>query len=319
MYLAETKSTMLTTTEAFLPLSDLDVNRMVSFTRRVAAGEEEAVEAAGGFYEYRAMGLLSREQPSLFHPYMGFNKFARTPLPVPPEAKGWRMDKDDNEEDGEAETPAISVKGASRLRWLRWWTKHYVDPTARVFQPPVPHPLQLHKQAGATLWKTADNGGIGFVIAVEIPRAQLAKDGNTGTNSDIKVNNNHTQADAQPEAYLSVHIYGRTTDVVLNGKESEYEQEPFQRSELDEFVNLVKTYQPLEVYVGQSVRNKMTEFSGGHGPRWDGNSFLLRIPCPADQCQSKFWYAHVGAELFEFGTDEPITAYYSSVGNNADE
>ena len=55
----------------------------------------------------------------------------------------------------------------------------------------------------------------------------------------------------------------------------------------------------------------MTEFSGGYGDKWKGNSILLRI-----ENENKFKYVHIGTDIFEFLTDEKIIKYVSSVGNN---
>jgi hypothetical protein len=97
-----------------------------------------------------------------------------------------------------------------------------------------------------------------------------------------------------------VHIYGRTLDVVLN----DYDETTI-------FDTFIKTYNALEVFIGTSVLNKMTKFSGGYGSKWDGNSILLRI-----DDDTTFRYVYIGTDISEFVTDEKITAYVSSVGNN---
>jgi hypothetical protein len=51
--------------------------------------------------------------------------------------------------------------------------------------------------------------------------------------------------------------------------------------------NMVVRRRPYKkVFVGKSPLNRMTKFSGGHGPAWDGNSvlfeldgFLLQVEC----------------------------------------
>lgn len=98
-----------------------------------------------------------------------------------------------------------------------------------------------------------------------------------------------------------VHIYGRTLDIVLN----DYDDETII------FDTFIKTYHALEVFIGTSVSNKMTKFSGGSGSKWDGNSILLRI---GDD--KEFQYVYIGSDISEFATDEKIIAYISSVGNN---
>jgi hypothetical protein len=56
--------------------------------------------------------------------------------------------------------------------------------------------------------------------------------------------------------------------------------------------------------------NEMTEFSGGYGDEWDGNSILLRI-----DNEHEFRYVHIGMVITEFTTNEQITKFVSNVGN----
>jgi len=66
----------------------------------------------------------------------------------------------------------------------------------------------------------------------------------------------------------------------------------------------------IRVFIGKSVRNAMTNFSGGFGPHFTGNSILIQ---PTDDRLS---YVHVGCSLFSFRTLSPIVKYESPVGNN---
>lgn len=95
-------------------------------------------------------------------------------------------------------------------------------------------------------------------------------------------------------------VYGRTEDVVIDDCD-----------ELLTFDNLRLQCEPLEIFIGKSSLNQMTEFSGGHGEKFDGNSVLLRVGHVGE-----FRYVYVGTCMFEFVTDEPIINYVSSVGNN---
>lgn len=63
-----------------------------------------------------------------------------------------------------------------------------------------------------------------------------------------------------------------------------------------------------QVFVGLSPLNAMTQFSGGHGPRFDGNSLLLH--------KNKLTYVFVGESVFKFRALAPIVSYVSPVGNN---
>lgn len=62
------------------------------------------------------------------------------------------------------------------------------------------------------------------------------------------------------------------------------------------------------VFVGLSHMNEMTAFSGGHGPKFDGNSILLH--------EDELTYVYVGRGVQRFQAIAPIVAYESPVGNN---
>ena len=75
------------------------------------------------------------------------------------------------------------------------------------------------------------------------------------------------------------------------------------------YIKLVKSYKPLTVFIGKSPLNEMTEFSGGYGKKFDGNSILLKI--------AKNRYVYIGPLIYEFSTNNDIIiAYWSPVGNN---
>ena len=63
------------------------------------------------------------------------------------------------------------------------------------------------------------------------------------------------------------------------------------------------------VFIGESPRNEMTEFSGGYGPEFSGNSILLHLKDNN--------YLYIGGEKpFYFNSINTITEYVSPVGNN---
>ena len=66
------------------------------------------------------------------------------------------------------------------------------------------------------------------------------------------------------------------------------------------------------VFVGKSPENKMTKFSSGYGPRFDGNSMLFELPQPA----AKRKYVFVGASVFSFAAAAPIERFLSPFGNS---
>lgn len=67
-------------------------------------------------------------------------------------------------------------------------------------------------------------------------------------------------------------------------------------------------YTPEKIFIGKSPLNKMTEFSGGHGSYFDGNSILLKI--------SSDKYIYIGARIFSFKPYSEIIDYVSPVGNS---
>lgn len=68
------------------------------------------------------------------------------------------------------------------------------------------------------------------------------------------------------------------------------------------------TYETKKIFIGKSPRNKWTEFSGGYGNEFDGNTILLET--------NDNEYVFIGSEVFSFKTKGEIVDYISIVGNN---
>jgi hypothetical protein len=68
------------------------------------------------------------------------------------------------------------------------------------------------------------------------------------------------------------------------------------------------TFNHQRIFVGKNPLNKMTEFSGGHGPSFDGNSLLLQ--------NRDGKYVYIGYLIFEFTPLTDIVEFVSPVGNN---
>ena len=100
-----------------------------------------------------------------------------------------------------------------------------------------------------------------------------------------------------------VYVYGRTKDVIPNN---------FDTDDIIIFTELVASYDTTNIFIGQSRQNKMTEFSGGYGPKWEGNSILLEL----GYISNIYTYIFIGPVVTKFYTDERIIKYSSSVGNN---
>jgi len=76
-----------------------------------------------------------------------------------------------------------------------------------------------------------------------------------------------------------------------------------------QYIQHLKTFSPKKVFIGKSPKTPMTEFSGGYGRRFTGNSILLQM--------SLHRYVYIGSEIYEFTTTDVITDYVSEVGNNS--
>jgi len=74
----------------------------------------------------------------------------------------------------------------------------------------------------------------------------------------------------------------------------------------------VLSYKPQEIFIGKSPKNKMTEFSGGFGDKFDGNSILLELKQLAD---NKYDYRFIGSSIISFEAPK-IKTFISPVGNN---
>lgn len=67
-------------------------------------------------------------------------------------------------------------------------------------------------------------------------------------------------------------------------------------------------YKTKQIFIGESPRNPMTEFSGGYGSSFDGNSILLKL---FDDT-----YVFIGSRICSFKAFSEITNFISPVGNN---
>jgi hypothetical protein len=76
----------------------------------------------------------------------------------------------------------------------------------------------------------------------------------------------------------------------------------------EDYNKLVLDICPQQIFVGKSQLNKMTEFSGGHGDQFDGNSILLKVNDTS--C------IYIGKKIMLFHTINPVVSYHSPVGNN---
>jgi hypothetical protein len=81
-----------------------------------------------------------------------------------------------------------------------------------------------------------------------------------------------------------------------------------------EFITTVVKPTPYaRAFVGKSPRNKMTEFSGGHGPKFDGNSMLFELG--KDGAHQRYMF--IGERVETFTVPDPIVTFVSPVGNSS--
>ena len=74
------------------------------------------------------------------------------------------------------------------------------------------------------------------------------------------------------------------------------------------YINLVKTYEVTKIFIGKSPLIQMTDFSGGHGKYFDGNTILLLL--------NNNNYIYIRDTIEKFKINDKIKKYFSFVGNN---
>ncbi len=77
---------------------------------------------------------------------------------------------------------------------------------------------------------------------------------------------------------------------------------------VSDYTKLIAEFTPVNVFVGISPLNDMTEYSAGHGLKFEGNSILLHLGFNK--------YVFIGPTIFSFSTNHEIINFMSPVGNN---
>jgi len=81
---------------------------------------------------------------------------------------------------------------------------------------------------------------------------------------------------------------------------------------IEKYNKMILTFRNINhIFIGNSPRNKMTEFSGGYGDDYVGNSILLGFMNERVQT-----YIHIGYYIYTFTPYAKIVEYVSPVGNN---
>ena len=76
----------------------------------------------------------------------------------------------------------------------------------------------------------------------------------------------------------------------------------------EDYNKLVLDITPQQIFIGKSKLNKMTEFSGGHGYQFDGNTILLKV--------NDSICIYIEDNIMLFHTINPVVSYHSPIGNN---
>jgi hypothetical protein len=71
----------------------------------------------------------------------------------------------------------------------------------------------------------------------------------------------------------------------------------------------------LKTFIGKSPQIKMTEYSGGYGDKFDGNTILIQTGTTSIN-SSSYKYKHIGSEITEFTTEHEIIDFVSPIGNS---
>jgi hypothetical protein len=111
------------------------------------------------------------------------------------------------------------------------------------------------------------------------------------------------------ECHLTHDNGGRPFKVCFNGASFWVLKRGQGSSEYDTMV--VKPTRHTRAFVGHSPLTPMTEFSGGHGPKFDGNSMLFELGRT-----QPLRYMFIGECVRVFSTRSHITRFESPVGNN---
>lgn len=71
-----------------------------------------------------------------------------------------------------------------------------------------------------------------------------------------------------------------------------------------------REFAACQVFIGKSPLTTMTSFSGGSGPKFNGNSILFRNHI------DRLDYTFIGHEVYQFKAKEKIVKYQSEIGNS---
>lgn len=294
----EQTENVVNNSQEYLDVAELEQERVIIFEKWIPDEDVHSDDANGDIhanptkYErmLRRICLISKTDNTRYHMYCGFNKFTKMTFELPSEQDGWysfdtytrqRYDdeynnSDNSDDDYDDKSPIPSYDefyNDNKMRETQYISSSICNPSLQCFS--INDAIKFDElYSGWTEYKTLDNYDIGYLVFIN-------------ENKD------------------EVHVYGRTHDVICDDVSiANYERKI-------RFTNLIGKYKPIEIFIGTSPYNMMTDFSGGHGDKFDGNSLLLRIGNLEEHR-----YLSISGNIYEFYTDEKITKYVSSVGNN---
>ena len=103
----------------------------------------------------------------------------------------------------------------------------------------------------------------------------------------------------------NVSIYNQSENFIID--DSLYDYNNYNNNKWM-YINLVETYKVNKIFIGKSPLIKMTQFSGGHGKYFDGNTILLLL--------NNNNYIYIRNSIEKFKINDKIKKYFSFVGNN---
>ena len=202
------------------------------------------------------------------HKFVSFNRFELEPTPIP---EGYELKEKQPTED--------------------WIKRNVYDPTRNPVHKNDPRVTTiLAKHKGWIWYMTHWNGGRSFIVYIK----------------------DHTIAVYRQPTFQDKVFLVEETKCEIEKKEGNSCEEVETDDDDDEkwhYMIHVATFTNVRrIFVGKSPKTATTEYSGGYGEKFDGNSILVHV--------GETKYIHIGAEMYSFTSMDDIVEYYSPVGNS---
>ncbi len=227
--------------------------------------------------QIREIGIIDRQ--GYYHKYRGFNKFTKESFPIPYKEDGWYTLQEEIKNNYEEEKENTDETFEEYKQHRELYFRKWVK--QHICDPSV---KIFHPDALNCVEKLSN-----------LPEFKMYKTLDNYSVGYVVVTGKKNKKNV-------VYVYQRTNDVLTK---------KYTLDQIEIFNKFVAKIVPHEIFIGESLLNDMTKKSGGCGEKWDGNSILLRVGNLRE-----FRYLHIGVIVCEFVTDQQITKYISSVGNN---